>query len=64
MRYKLLTADALREKWIEWRAQNMLNFFVEVRDSLRKIKPDVKVVTGDGSAELLFRIRGGQRQDR
>lgn len=46
MRFNLLTSDAMREQWVEWRAENMLDFFIEVRDALRKVKPDVKVTTG------------------
>lgn len=54
MRHKLLTSDKMREQWIEWRAENMVNFFLEIRDELRKIKPDVKVTTGVISAGYFF----------
>ncbi len=45
-RYRLLTSEAMREKWIAWRAQNLLEFFLEVRDQLRAIKPDALVCLG------------------
>lgn len=53
-RHQLLTTDPLREKWIEWRAQNMVKFFLEMRDNLRRIKPDVKVTTGVISSSYFF----------
>lgn len=45
-RHKALTSDALRSQWITWRTRNMLGFFLETRDALRTIKPDVEVIAG------------------
>jgi len=50
-RYQLLTSEAWCQKWIEWRAQNMLEFYLEIRDQMRRIKPGLKIITGpDASA--------------
>lgn len=46
MRHALLTSDTMRAQWIEWRTQSIFDFFLELRDSLRAIKPDVKLATG------------------
>ncbi len=48
-RYQLLTSAAMREMWVDWRTQNLLELFTEMRDQLRAIKPDAQVCLGSVS---------------
>ncbi len=45
-RYLLLTSDALRETWIDWRCRAMGSYLTLTRDRLRRRRPDLNVLCG------------------
>ena len=46
-RHRLLTSEALRDKWVQWRAARLNRLFREIASRVRAVRPDLRLCVGE-----------------